>query len=116
MASSTIVFESSSRSNRTTGSARSFPRVLNARATCEVARLCDVVALAPRHAELVERPVFVGRLDTFGDEGRADLVAERDERGTQRALDGVSVDIARERDVELDDVGTQREDVAEACE
>ena len=47
---------------------------------------------------------------------RAGLGREADERRDERSLDRVRVDVAGEADVELDEVGRQLEDVAEAGE
>ena len=55
-------------------------------------------------------------LDALGDDQRAGLGREADEGGDERSLDRVGVDVAGEPDVELDEVGRQLEDVAEAGE
>ena len=67
-------------------------------------------------AELADgRQLGVG-LQALGDDLRAGLVGEVDERGGQRPADGVGVDAAGEVAVELDDLGRQLEDVGERGE
>src|SRR5438552_1809326 len=67
-------------------------------------RRAQVVALAPRNSQLAEEGKFFGVLDTFGDEGPADVERERYKRRGQRASARIAGDPGYEAAIEFDDV------------
>ena len=76
----------------------------------------EVVALPLTHTKPAQKREHRMRLDAFGDDSRTDPLAERDERARERARDRVGLDLAREAQIELDDVGRELQDVTEARE
>src|SRR4051794_27003539 len=77
-------------------------------------RAAEMEALHPRDVQTLEGLQLRLVLDAFGDDRCIDLGGERDECTGQRAAYGILVDVAGERDVELDDVRSQAEQVPEA--
>lgn len=73
-------------------------------------------ALAVADAKSPQRLELALGLDPFGKDRRPGLGRERDEGGRERTLRDVGVDVAGERDVELDDVRVEQKDVAETRE
>ena len=70
--------------------------------------------LPARHAESSKLLALLRVLDALGHDAGADLGREGDEGGGEGTAFGVPVDAAGQRDVELDDVGVQADDVAKA--
>ena len=75
-----------------------------------------MVALAVGDPEGTEGGELVRGLDAFGDDHGADLAGETDEGGGEGPPGRIGVDAPDQTDVELDDVGPEVEDVAEAGE
>src|SRR3954470_6457130 len=80
------------------------------------ARPGQVEALAERDVEVDQRLQLLVALDPLGDHRRAALLRERDQAGRQRLARAVVVDRVDQRAVELDEVGVEPEDVAQARE
>jgi predicted MFS family arabinose efflux permease len=76
----------------------------------------DQEALAVGDAQAAQRLQLGGRLDALGDDGGGAVGAEGDEGGGERLELAVGVDPVGQGYVQLDDLGSQAEDVPEAGE
>ena len=56
-------------------------------------------------AEMAEHLYLAGGLDALGDNPAVGLLAELDQRAGEGAAHAIGVDVAREADIELDEVG-----------
>src|SRR5437588_6586679 len=67
-------------------------------------RVAEEVALALADAELSQQRELASGFDSFRGDRRADLLGEADERRCERTTRRVCFDLARQTQVELDDV------------
>jgi hypothetical protein len=74
----------------------------------------EVVSLGITHAEATENLELVLGFHPLGDDFRASVGRERDERGSESASHRIHVDAADEVAVELDEVRSQLQDVGKA--
>ena len=80
------------------------------------ARSTEEVALAELDLQRTELVALASGLDPLGDQHAAALSSEVDDPRDERLADIVVIDVADEPDVELHEIGSQLEDVAEAGE
>lgn len=74
----------------------------------------EVPALGEPDAPARESTCFFGGLDTFGDEARAEVRRERDQRNEEASAGRVGSDSMDQCAIDLDDIRGQVNDVAQA--